>query len=116
MLETKATAPLIGIEGDLDAPEMEDFDPTIAVQMLREHERRAAGYPKRGRSPRVASTAEVEEALVKALKAYGVRVMGEGGAPACEALTPSSPSELGEAPPPCSARSPSPSELGEELG
>jgi len=72
-LETKAREVRIGIEGDLDAPEMEDIDPAIAATLLREHERRLAGYPKQGRAPRVASNAEVRAALTKALQAFRQR-------------------------------------------
>ncbi|WP_158274576.1 hypothetical protein [Sphingosinicella humi] len=74
LLETRARETPIGIDGDLDAPELEAVDPALAIQLLREHERRLAGYPKRGATPRVATNAEVREALVKRLAAFGVRV------------------------------------------
>ncbi len=76
-LETKAKETPIGIEGDLDAPEMEPIDPALAIQLLREHERRLAGYPKSGARPRLATNAEVRAALVQRLAAFGARVKGE---------------------------------------
>jgi hypothetical protein len=74
----------IAIDGDLDAPELDEVDPQ-AVQLLREHRRglaegKGAGQSrKQGRRPRVASNAEVRAALLKRLKAFGIRVSGENG-------------------------------------
>ena len=82
-LETKRKPLAIGVEGDWDAPEMDDVDPILAATLLREHDRRTpAGRPRRaGLTPRVASNAEVRAALVKRLAVYGVRVFGEPPAP-----------------------------------
>jgi hypothetical protein len=61
------------------------MDPTIALQLLREHKRSAGGASgqpgqsgKSGRAPTVASNAEVMDALVKRLKAYGIRIGKDG--------------------------------------
>lgn len=82
-LETKRRPLKIGVEGDWDAPEMDDIDPILASQLLREHEgrRRRDGPRKPGRTPRVATNAEVRAALVKRLAVYGVRVFGEPPSP-----------------------------------
>jgi hypothetical protein len=82
-METKRKPLAIGVEGDWDAPEMDDVDPILAAQLLREHDRRRpAGRPRKvGRTPRVATNAEVRAALVKRLAVYGVRVFGEPPAP-----------------------------------
>lgn len=76
-LETKRKPLKRGIEGDWDAPEMDDIDPILAAQLLREHDGKAGRPRKTRRTPRVASNAEVRAALVKRLAAYGVRVFGE---------------------------------------
>lgn len=79
------------IAGDR-APPAEHFrmDPATALQLLREHQRHAAGLAggsgpggsgpggKPGRAPQAASGEEVLDALVKRLKAFGVRI-GEAG-------------------------------------
>lgn len=90
-LETKRRDAPIGIEGDHDAPEMDDMDPARMDDILRERGRQMAGVRKAGRPPQVAaSNEEVRAALIRGLKALGVRVSGEAGE--------------GEAtPPPCSA-------------
>lgn len=109
-LETRAKETPIGIEGDWDAPEMEEMDPERAERLLALH-RKEAKHPelvrRQGRRPTVASNAEVKTALLKALKAFEARVKareGEGSAG----------SE--DAPPPRSTRSPSPSNEGEDQG
>lgn len=76
-LETKRQPLKRGIEGDWDAPEMDDIDPILASTLLREHDGKAGRPRKTGRVPRVASNAEVRAALVRRLGAYGVRVFGE---------------------------------------
>ena len=76
-LETRRQPLKIGIEGDWDAPEMDDIDPILASTLLREHDGKAGRPRKTGRTPRVASNAEVRAALVKRLGAYGIRVFGE---------------------------------------
>ncbi|MFL6844065.1 MAG: hypothetical protein ACJ8ER_04205 [Allosphingosinicella sp.] len=77
-LETKRQPLRIGIEGDWDAPEMDDIDPILAAQLLREHDGRGGGRPRKaGWTPRVASNAEVRAALVRRLAAYGIRLFGE---------------------------------------
>ncbi len=68
------------LKGDRAAPpETLAMDPSVALQLLRDHKRGAAGPgsgagSKPGRRPRVASNAEVKEALAKALKAFEARV------------------------------------------
>jgi hypothetical protein len=78
-LETKAP-PVIGPEGELDAPDIE-IGREEAMRLVREHERTLQLGRKKGRTPRVASNAEVEAALVKRLQAYQARVraLRDGG-------------------------------------
>jgi hypothetical protein len=78
------------------APPPEHFamDPSVALQLLREHKRALAGLPggsgrgaKRGQRPKVATNAEVRAALTKRLKAFHARQRaGQRGAapPAAE--------------------------------
>jgi hypothetical protein len=82
-----------GTEIDLEKVEMKpvNLTPEMALQLLREHERRQAaslkgtGFgPRPGRAPTVATSAEVQAALVKALRAYGDRLRAED-APSREA-------------------------------
>jgi hypothetical protein len=64
-------SPQTGIEG---------MDAAMALQLLREHRRAiSGGPPKPGRAPSVASNAEMFDALVKRLKAFGVRVSDQSG-------------------------------------
>jgi hypothetical protein len=86
-LETKRRPLKRGVEGDWDAPEMDDIDPVLAAQLLREHDGKAGRPRKAGRIPRVASNAEVRAALVKRLAAYGVRVWGEPPSPSADDST-----------------------------
>jgi hypothetical protein len=74
--------PTLNIAGDLEPPDDQAFDPQLALQILRELSRISpdgkAGAPlKQGRAPRVATNEEVEAALLKALKALGLRESGE---------------------------------------
>lgn len=84
VLETKIREAPIGIDGDLDAPELEEVDMMTAIQLLREHKRGLGeGIPagrarKEGRRPRVASNAEVKAALIERLKVFEGRVLGGG--------------------------------------
>ncbi len=110
MIETRAKAEPAEIEGDWDAPELEHIDPQVGLSLLREHGfglggKLPGGRPaKQGRAPRAATNAEVEAALVKRLAEYSRRVRAAGGG-----------AEAGqEAPPPGSARSPSPGNPGED--
>ena len=85
-LETGRRELPIGIEGDRDAPEMDDLPPERIDAILRDHKRDIAagsggGRRKQGRRPRIASNAEVRSALVGRLAAYGVRIYGEPPAP-----------------------------------
>jgi len=79
-LETRKKELPIGIEGDWDAPEMEEMSPERMDAILRAHKLEAK-HPdlvrRQGRRPRIASNAEVREALVKRLAAFGIRVSGE---------------------------------------
>lgn len=76
--------PKLDLNGDLAEPDDSDFDPQLALQILRELNRFDRAGPgqalKRGRAPRVATNAEVRAALVKGLKAFGVRVTEEEAA------------------------------------
>ena len=83
-IEEGAEAP-IGIEGDRDAPAMQQQDPDRALLLLREHGRylggRRAGAGearKQGRRPRVATAEEVRVAVAKALAAFEKRVRAMG--------------------------------------
>jgi hypothetical protein len=79
-LETRKKALPIGIEGDWDAPEMEEMSPERMDAILRAYKLEAK-HPdmvrRQGRRPRIASNAEVREALVKRLAAFGIRVSKE---------------------------------------
>jgi hypothetical protein len=72
------------VKGPADAPATKDvawMDPTVALQLLREHKRGTgggAGAAKPGRAPIVANNAEMFEALVKRLKAFGIRIGRDG--------------------------------------
>ena len=82
LIESRDKGEPIEIGGDREAPELDGIDPQVALSLLREHERMRGGPPagfgrKQGRRPRVATNAEVRSALVKRLRAFGVRV-GEG--------------------------------------
>ena len=77
LIETKPKGP-IDIDGDADAPELDEIDPQVALHLLREYERGrggpAAGMGRKpGRRPRIATNAEVRAALVKRLHAFGIR-------------------------------------------
>jgi hypothetical protein len=90
MIETKTNAQPAEIQGDYDAPELQDVDPQVGLTLLREHGYGISGpLPggrphKAGRAPRVATNAEVHAALVKRLVAFGIRVSKEGGAEAAD--------------------------------
>jgi len=107
-LETKKREAPIGIEGDRDAPEMDEMSPERMDAILRDRQRAmarggAGGERRRqGKRPRIASNAEVQEALSKRLRAYRERV--RSGLNAKE-----------EAPPPSCGWSPSPGNPGEDL-
>ncbi len=82
LIETKAKETPIGIDGDLDAPELEARDPHFDLQLihaLARAEPAAGGRRRQGRRPRVASNAEVKTALLKALKAFEGRVKARPG-------------------------------------
>jgi len=82
-LETKRRETPIGIEGDRDAPEMDAMDPDHADRLLALH-RKEAKHPdmvrRQGRRPRIATNAEVREALISRLDAFRDRVLAEDGA------------------------------------
>jgi hypothetical protein len=72
--------PKLNVVGELEPPDDRDFDPQLAIQILREQERMmnaggsGLGRPRKtGRAPRVASNAEVTAALTKALRVYRKR-------------------------------------------
>lgn len=99
MLERKAKAKPIAVDGGASESELEDCDLEKAWPLIVEIERakaRGGGAvgrpPKAGRPPRVASNAEVREALEKRLRAFGRRVRSGGTAPP----PPSPPAEDGE--------------------
>ena len=75
-----------GTEIDWEKVEMKpvNLSPEMALQLLREHERRQAAElrgtafgPRPGRAPTVATSAEVREALTRALRAYGDRLRAQ---------------------------------------
>ncbi|HEX8365610.1 MAG TPA: hypothetical protein VF603_10050 [Allosphingosinicella sp.] len=77
-----------GTEIDWEKVDMKpvNLTPDMALQLIREHERRQAAAlkgtafgPRPGRAPTVATSAEVQAALVKALRAYGDRLRAGGG-------------------------------------
>jgi hypothetical protein len=79
-----------GTEFDAAAVDMKpvNLTPDMALQLLREHERRQAAMlkgtafgPRPGRAPTVATSAEVQADLVKALRAYGDRLRAAGRGP-----------------------------------
>ncbi len=76
-LETRRKETPIGIEGDRDAPEMDEMEPERMDRILRER-RMDAKHPeqvrRQGRRPTVASNAEVREELARRLKVYRERV------------------------------------------
>jgi hypothetical protein len=81
--------PKLDAAGGLAAPDEEDFDPQLALQILRELQRfhgaiaADGGAPgrglKKGRRPRTATNEEVRAALVKRLAVFGLRVAEEEG-------------------------------------
>jgi hypothetical protein len=72
-LATRRQEERIGIDGEIDAPELDDVDRDQAMRLVREHERTLHLGRKQGRMPKVATNAEVRAALVKALATFGVR-------------------------------------------
>lgn len=71
----------IPIDGDREAPGR--IDRELALTLLREHKRGSGGFstgskPKQGRAPRVATNAEVREALETRLRAFSARVLPAG--------------------------------------
>lgn len=91
-LETRVSPEQYRIEGDWDAPELQEMDPHLRIALLREHKKSlpvaqggAGPFPfgvarKHGWRPTTATNAEVRAALVKRLVVFGVRVSGEAGA------------------------------------
>jgi hypothetical protein len=78
--------PKLDLNGELEPPDDADFDPQLALQILREQqrilERAARGKAlKPGRAPRVASNAEVEAALAKRLAVYSARLRSKAAPP-----------------------------------
>lgn len=94
-LETKVSADQFKVDGDWEAPELQEMDPMVRIALLREH-RKSIGPStgsggaspfgaarKKGQRPRTASNEEVRAALVKRLVVFGVRI--ESPAPGAEA-------------------------------
>ena len=75
LLARAAGTVAFAIDGDGEGPA--EIDTELALVLLREHARGLAGVAKPGRAPRVASNAEVREALEKGLKAFAARVHDE---------------------------------------
>jgi hypothetical protein len=79
----------IAIDGDWEAPELDDFDPAVVALILREDERRKAGGGRQpGRAPRAATNAQVDAELGRRLEVYKRRVRASAAAagracPAC---------------------------------
>lgn len=83
-------SPRLDAAGGLAPPDEKQFDPQLAIQILRELQRYHAGMGtgasaragqglKRGRRPRTATNAEIKAALVKRLAVFGARVAAEEG-------------------------------------
>lgn len=89
LLARAAGTAAVPIDGDWDGPEGE-IDVELSLTLMREHARglalaSGAGRGKAGRTPRVATNAEVREALEKRLRAFSARVLpGGDGAPGGE--------------------------------
>lgn len=79
----------IEIDGDWEAPELEDFDPAVVAYILRDGERRKAeGRRPAGRAPTAASNAQVDAELGRRLEVFKRRVRALAAAagrvcPAC---------------------------------
>ncbi|MGQ0661477.1 hypothetical protein [Sphingosinicella sp.] len=83
LLAKAAGTAAIPIDGDRDGPDGE-IDVELSLTLLREHARglalaSGAGRGKAGRTPRVATNAEVRAALEKRLRAYSARVLPAAG-------------------------------------
>ena len=96
-LEAKGP-PKPGVEGELDAPELDDVGREEAMRLVREHERTLHYGRKQGRTPRAASNAEVDEALAKRLEALARRMRPSGSPAAAQPAPPPPPG--GGGPPP----------------
>lgn len=80
-LETKVSAGQFAVDGDWEAPELQEMDPMVRIALLREH-RKSIGEGaspfgaarKKGQRPRTATNEEVRAALVKRLVVFGVRI------------------------------------------
>jgi hypothetical protein len=87
LVETKIRQSPAEIDGDWEVPELEEIDPRVGLQILREHGwglsgRNPLGRPKKaGRAPRAASNAQVRSELEKRLVAYARRMRAEGREP-----------------------------------
>jgi hypothetical protein len=83
LLEDRAKKP-IRIDCDIDESELEPPDPQVVLTLIREHERARAGIRKPGRTPGIATNAEIEKALAKRLALFSKRERArraqEGGA------------------------------------
>jgi hypothetical protein len=78
LIEDRAKKP-IRIGCDVDESELEPPDPQVVLTLIREHERARAGVRKAGRTPRIATNAEVEKALVKRLALFAKRERARRG-------------------------------------
>lgn len=77
VLETKKPETPLTVEGDMEAPDIEmDHDKALAV--LREMEREVTLGRKQGRTPRIASNAEVKALVAKRMKIFGARMRARG--------------------------------------
>jgi hypothetical protein len=72
LLEDRAKTP-ITIDCDIDESELEPPDPQVVMLLIREHERARAGIRKAGRTPTIATNAEIEKALAKRLALFSKR-------------------------------------------
>jgi hypothetical protein len=81
LLEGRRKAEPIGLDGDWQAPELEDYDPALLAKIVFEDERRRQGAPRGGgAAPRAASNAEVAAALAKRLALFAKRMRAEAAA------------------------------------
>jgi hypothetical protein len=132
MIERKARAKPIAVDGGVGESELEDCDLDKAWPLIVEIERAKgrgggapAGRPRRGGAPRAASNAQVRAEVERRLRAFARRVRASGREPP-PWLPPErpkrkrgaagSPAIAPPAPPPPFGRSPSPGNPGEEQG
>ncbi|HEY0314260.1 MAG TPA: hypothetical protein VGC56_17435 [Allosphingosinicella sp.] len=124
LMEDKAKGPIV-VDGDLDAVELVPPDPVRVLDLVARIEAKRGGAVARrqkGRTPQIASNAEVEKALAKRLAVFAKRQRAMGRE-RCQVRVPdigegsgsaeNAPGAVPVTPPPSRAWSRSPSEDGE---